>query len=93
MFKWIVRSWFSCRKYNERLSNSFQQPLSGWEKLGYWVHHISCRRCRVAKTQIIILNETLARYGKSLADSKSIGQEATPSSEFIAKLKQKILQD
>lgn len=64
---WIRQSWFSCKRFSERLCRSLDAPLKGWDRVGYLVHFVACRRCRVAKTQILQLEQTLQGLATTLA--------------------------
>ena len=58
---WIARSWFSCKKYCERASRSWDKPLTGWDKAGFLIHHCTCRRCRVAHHHLRFLDRVLGK--------------------------------
>jgi hypothetical protein len=58
---WIARSWFSCKKYCERASRSADRPLTGWDRAGFFVHHYTCRRCRVAHHHLRFLERVLGK--------------------------------
>lgn len=60
--EWFVTSWFSCRKFAERMSRSVDRPLSTRDRLGYLFHFYWCFTCRRVSKQIRQLDRELGRY-------------------------------
>lgn len=81
----------------QRLSLSLDQPLNTWEKVGYYVHHICCRRCRVSRTHFLHLDRNLKSLAKNINNLEDL-QQANPQQvtmvkhrpEFLAELKEKL---
>ncbi len=90
---WIRRSWFSCKRFSERLCRSIDAPLTGWDRIGYLIHYFACRRCRVAKTQIVQLERTLDGLATTLVAAPR-DEAALPvvelRPEFLHELKERL---
>jgi hypothetical protein len=85
---WVSRSWFSCKRYCERASRSWEKPLTGWDKAGFLIHHYTCRRCRVAHHHLKFLDRVL---GKVTSDIEAgSGSQTAPSANDSTELRERI---
>lgn len=61
---WFNSSIFSCRKFAERMSESYDHKLSAKEKFGYWFHYWWCFTCRRVNKQVERLEHELPKLKK-----------------------------
>lgn len=89
---WLSRSWFSCKRYMERLSDSFDRELTVWERISFLVHHYCCRRCRVARTHIIQLNGSIHTIAESMRSSGELLEikELSVRPDYLEEIKRRI---
>lgn len=51
----------TCRRYTELASKSLDQPLTGREKVSFWLHHFICTFCRRSTRQLKVIEQAAQR--------------------------------
>ena len=76
----------------ERLSDSFDRQLTFREKVGFFIHHYCCRRCRVARTHIVQLNSSIDAIAERMRRSGELLEvkELSVRPEYLEEIKRRV---
>lgn len=88
MKTWFRNSWFSCRRYAERVSQASDGKLPFWDALGFWFHHGLCFSCRIYRRQIKIVNAALGNIpSPGCADPSAERLDPDAKQRILSKLR------